>query len=324
MSIFNLNTLKEATEEKKQELEQIKETHEEIKKPSQYSATHESLFTVALYNMRELDSKINACIAYNESLLETENNVEPIDIRTTLIDSIKLYIDNYQNLYKTLKEKVKAISDSFNMLDTAKLQDDLVSFYKEAYNFTNLGFMVNRTSLISEMNSQICNIIQYNKENSPEEPFSEDSDIETFRLNLRERILGSDDYALKLSSVDPSQARTEYIKLLYGIFRDYQQESTIQKYDKEKLLELISEYHHNKYIMIFEKETRDNVMYLQTLINTELANEYTIDTMTIKRINVILDDYLLLYAARADAIVEYYDTIRDLASSALILIGGEE
>jgi hypothetical protein len=303
MSIFNLQTLEEQIEDTKAKMEDKKSKKNTTENNSTIS---ESIFSYTLKSIDEISKKVNANIAYRESLLE-----DVVEDPSLFKDMISKYINSFNDIKYNFNTKIDALLESINILkyrldSIEETEDDKTLNFKTHYTYTNLGLLKSRTILKTLIDNQL------DMDTSDINSFE---DIGTFRNNIRTDII----FSKYEDNVELD--KWGYIEALFYLFRNGKKldEAEVSIVSKSYLLDSI-----NNCTNFLPKLFNADIDYINDFL-ISICNREDLNTSDIilKRISIILEQYTLLFSARADAIVEYANTVRDQAGNYVEVYGGD-
>lgn len=298
MSIFNLQALESKAKDKKLILEKNKNTITS-KIPKDSIPTLENIFVSTIREINDISDKVNANLAYKESLADTTDSQLLRHITVSFMEILT-------NINANLREKCSAIKESIDMLkerlDSIVSKDDTISTKQipvdDACTYINLDFIRDSMSAKMLIDNQLS--IDTNVA----------VDIQQFRSYVRKVILGDE-------SEDILDKAT-YITRLYKMFRNPDTSNSICTMNLEQIYNLVDIT--SKLPTLFNHD----IMSVYSYLNELSRSEDPISDIVAKRIEVILEEYSLLYSARADAIVECTDKTREYISLFVETYGGEE
>ena len=141
MSIFNLQALESKAKDKKLILEKNKNTITS-KIPKDSIPTLENIFVSTIREINDISDKVNANLAYKESLADTTDSQLLRHITVSFMEILT-------NINANLREKCSAIKESIDMLkerlDSIVSKDDTISTKQipvdDACTYINLDFI---------------------------------------------------------------------------------------------------------------------------------------------------------------------------------------
>ena len=296
MSIFNLQSLEEKASSKKVELQENKQKKTDI--VSERNITEDYIFCMIIREMEDISNKVNANIAYKESLPEDTSNTNSALFKDIISEYMRIFTD----INQTLREKCLAIKQSIDILKERldKIDDpenkNTLSFITNC-TYINLGYLRGASRVKALIDGELSGVDRGIDNFEP---------INDFRSNIRQEIINTDDIMDK----------HQYIQKLYELFRSFSK--TGITLNKSFLLDKILLTY--QFPVLYGNDINSIYTYLDNLYKSDTV----VNDIIAKRIETILQEYAFLYSARADAIVEFSDKIRDYLSLYIESFGGED
>lgn len=296
MSIFNLQSLEEKASSKKVELQESKQKKTDI--VSERNITEDYIFCMAIREMEDISNKVNANIAYRESLPEDTSNTDSTLFKDIILEYMRIFTD----INQTLREKCLAIKQSIDILKERleKIDDpenkNTLSFITNC-TYINLGYLRGASRVKALIDGELSGVDRGIDNFEP---------INDFRSNIRQEIINTDDIMDK----------HQYIQKLYELFRSFSKTGITLTKDL-LLAKIILTY---QFPVLYSNDINSIYTYLDNLYKSDTV----VNDIVAKRIETILQEYAFLYSARADVIVEFSDKIRDYLSLYIESFGGED
>lgn len=296
MSIFNLQSLEEKASSKKVELQESKQKKTDI--VSERNITDDYIFCMIIREMEDISNKVNANIAYKESLPEDTSNTNSALFK----DIISEYMGIFTDINQSLKEKCLAIKQSIDILKERleKINDpenkNTLSFITNC-TYINLGYLRGASRVKALIDNELSGVDRGIDNFEP---------INDFRSNIRQEIINTDEIMEKY----------QYIQKLYELFRSFNKTSITLS--KSFLLDKILLTY--QFPVLYSNDINSIYTYLDNLYKSDTV----VNDIIAKRVETILQEYAFLYSARADVIVEFSDKIRDYLSLYIESFGGED
>ena len=244
------------------------------------------IFTTELDSILEAGKLVDSNIAYYESILENE------DLDSSMIEVVRQIIDKYIEIFddisETLNKKVGRIKEVYtNKIE--KLQNtykdkDLTITIKH-FEYTNLSYI----STYASFKCMVRDALEGMNNCTGKE----------FRSMVRSTLLDTE---------DPINNKDEYLLALYKFFRGgfsgNEEDKKIFLLKRDDIIENTATIFY-KIVPYFSNEIHSITDYLKSIRdNDHLCNlEFEVDII-LKNLEIIFEEYVLLYAARADAICE--------------------
>ena len=296
MSIFNLQSLEEKASSKKVELQENK--HKKTDIVSERNITEDYIFCMIIREMEDISNKVNANIAYKESLPEDTSNTDSALFKDIISEYMRIFTD----INQSLREKCLAIKQSIDILKERleKIDDpenkNTLSFITN-YTYINLGYLRGASRVKALIDNELSGVDRGIDNFEP---------INDFRSNIRQEIINTDDVMDK----------HQYIQALYQLFRSFSKTGITLTKDL-LLAKIILTY---QFPVLYSNDINSIYTYLDNLYKSDTV----VNDIIAKRIETILQEYAFLYSARADVIVEFSDKIRDYLSLYIESFGGED
>jgi len=289
------------------------------------SISYEPIFVSTLRSLSEVNNMINANIAYNESFLD--NKVEKVEV-TIIKDIFCKYKDIFYKIYEDFCKngEYNGLYYFINSIrnNVVYIPDKTIKYDGAICKYKNIQYMRTNTTLRIELNNLLSMIDttsekSYGGDDNTTDYMSNDE----FLYNLRHNILGVDDYKnYKDLNISSDDYRNYYIKnLLFNFFRDNMEEEYSCTFNPDQLRDMVDKLKsfdnkiYYREIGCIINDLDNFIVYINKI--SECSN-FDADPQLIycvtKRIALVLQTYAELYAARFDAILEYYTLIMHIVS----------
>ena len=255
-----------------------------------------SVFTNTLFKTSGLNNTLAASIVSESNMIYEDN------MKSTIIGIIDKYINIFDDIYNSSVEKVDAICDSLKdkLNDIAIPDQEIITLPFGICRYQNLTYMIMDTSMRILLEEQLKSILA-------------DSQDEISSMSKKEFISYIRSKIFNVSIND----KELYIRTLYNFFRDDNNSEnyyTISTNELRNTIDSSSTLFNNAHIAMESiKQYKIALENFKTIVEqSDLNNDNDIINIIASRINIICENFALLNAARADAIIEYVDTMRNI------------
>lgn len=255
-----------------------------------------SIFINTLFKTNDLNNSLTASIVSESYIVHVDN------MKSTIIGIIDKYIKIFDDIYNSSVEKVDAICDSLkDKLNDIDIPDqEIITLPFSVCKYQNLTYMIMDTSMRILLEEQLKSILA-------------DSQDEISSMSKREFISYIRSKIFNVSVND----KELYIRTLYNFFRDNNNSEdyyTISTNELRNAIDSSSTLFNNAHVAMESiKQYKIALENFKTIVEqSELNNDSNNVSIIASRINIICENFALLNAARADAIIEYVDTMRNI------------